>query len=86
MTGDDQRNLSAPPLGIPELADFNPADDAWHDLVRMPDDDTQTLRDVLAAIEPRQRAFVKWLAEDWYATKAELQALEFAVKAQVLGG
>jgi hypothetical protein len=53
-------------------------DHDWRTDIVMPDDETQTLADVLDVMRSnhlqRQAAFVEWLAGDWYDARAELQS------------
>jgi hypothetical protein len=54
----------------------------WPRDITMPDDDTQTLADVLAAMRAndlqRYAAFVEWLANDWYDARQALAEAEDA--------
>lgn len=60
-----------------ERAQLDAASHDWLTDVTMPDDETQTLADVLAVMREnnlqRQAAFVEWIAGEWYDLSAELQ-------------
>ena len=79
-----QHGLSVSPVGRCRVtADGSPHD--WHSLVTMPDDDTQTLADVIAVMREnnlaRQAAFVEWLADGWYDAKQVQAEMKLAANA-----